>query len=159
MYADLIIHAQRFGLARKHVTVSTVGCTPGMRRLTKEAPGVHLAVSLHAPNQVLRNEIVPSARAFHLDSILDAMDKHICTAGPNSKRKQRGFIEYIVIHGVNDSEDCAHQLGELLGSRDVIVNLIPYNASTADEMFKEPPEHQVQQVCFALYRLVDSFLS
>ena len=105
---------------------------------------MHLAVSLHAPNQTLRNEIVPSARAFHLDSIMDAMDKHINTPGPGSKRTQRGFIEYIVIHGVNDSQECAHQLGQILGKRNLIVNLIPYNASTADEMFKEPPEHQLQ---------------
>ena len=111
-----------FNLAPSHVTVSTVGVIPKMRMMIVDAPGVNLALSLHAPTQALREKIVPSATAFPLPALMAAVDAYLAS-GP----KVRAMIEYCVLGNVNDGVLHAEALGELLAGRDVIVNLIPYN--------------------------------
>jgi adenine C2-methylase RlmN of 23S rRNA A2503 and tRNA A37 len=113
---------QCFALAPARCTVSTVGVIPNMRRLVHDAPGVSLALSLHAPNQRLREQIVPTATAYKLPALMAALDYYLAS-GP----KVRTMVEYCVLGGVNDSEECARELGELLRGRDIILNLIPYN--------------------------------
>ncbi|CAM9880906.1 unnamed protein product, partial [Hapterophycus canaliculatus] len=74
-----------FKLSPRHITLSTVGVVPRMKQLTVDAPETQLALSLHAPNQELRNKIVPSARAYRLDKLMDALDGHLrgpATSGP-----------------------------------------------------------------------------
>mmetsp|Transcript_1090 Transcript_1090/g.1423 ORF Transcript_1090/g.1423 Transcript_1090/m.1423 type:complete len:425 (-) Transcript_1090:30-1304(-) len=134
---------QRFQIAPSYITLSTVGVIPRMLQLTKEAPYVHLALSLHAPNQDLREEIVPSARAFPLDKLMAALDTHL-----ESKKKKSGpkvLIEYVLLKDVNDSLELAHQLGNLLQGRDVIVNLIPYNSTSVEEDY-QPPSKEATEV-------------
>ena len=134
-----------FALAPSRVTVSTVGVVPKMRRLVRDAPGVCLALSLHAPNQRLREKIVPTATAYKLPDILSALDEYLAT-GP----KVRTMIEYCVLGGVNDTTECARELGELMRHRDVIVNLIPYNP-TATPMGHSPPKMEdVRAMCAVL---------
>lgn len=71
---------ERFGLARAHVTISTVGVIPRIRQLGTDLPGVSLALSLHAPEQTLRVRLVPSARAYPLDRLLDAVRDYQATS-------------------------------------------------------------------------------
>jgi len=110
-----------FGLAPRHITVSTVGVVPRMRALGSDAPEVKLALSLHAPTQELRQVIVPAAKAYKLDSLMGALDDY------QRRTRRRVFVEYVVLAGVNDSEEVAHQAGRLLSQRDVVLNLIPFN--------------------------------
>jgi adenine C2-methylase RlmN of 23S rRNA A2503 and tRNA A37 len=78
-----MIDTKQFGLGHGHVTVSTVGITPKIRRLTKEMPFVNLALSLHAPNQELRSAIVPAAKAYKIEGLIEALDNHM-QGGPVS---------------------------------------------------------------------------
>lgn len=71
---------ERFGLGRAHVTISTVGVIPRIRQLGTDLPGVSLALSLHAPDQSLRARLVPSARAYPLDRLLDAVRNYQATS-------------------------------------------------------------------------------
>ena len=164
-----MIDDRRFGLSPRHVTVSTVGVLKNMRRLSDELPLVNLALSLHAPSQEVRVKIVPSASAHHIDRLLEAVDYHIKRGGkfePNfdssaladddtasyalkkKKLHQSGvMIEYILIDGVNDSEEHAHQLGRLLQPRKdfVLLNLIPYNPTTVAEDYMPPTDENVDR--------------
>jgi adenine C2-methylase RlmN of 23S rRNA A2503 and tRNA A37 len=111
-----------FGLAPSRVTVSTVGVIPRMRTLAADAPGVRLALSLHAPSQAEREVIVPSASTFPLARLLDAATAHERAPGG-----AKPLIEYVLLRGVNDSGAHAAALGALLAGRGWSVNLIPYN--------------------------------
>eukprot|EP00898_Chlorokybus_atmophyticus_P001144 jgi/Chlat1/202/Chrsp1S03119 len=121
---------RRFGLSPAHITVSTVGVAPRMRQLTLDAPGVRLAVSLHAPSQPLRQQLVPTATAYPLTQIMQAMDDYTSASGHGV------FVEYVMLNGVNDSAAHAHELGALLSTRNVVVNLIPYNPTTVDSVYQ-----------------------
>lgn len=99
-----------FSLSPKRVTVSTVGVIPGIRKMGSLLPAVSLALSLHAPTQELREQIVPSAKAFKLDKLMEAIDQYIAVTG------NKIFVEYVLLHGVNDGPEQARQLGELLAS-------------------------------------------
>lgn len=112
------------GIANSHTTVSTVGWLPGIQRMTAEGPSVRLALSLHAPNDRLRSEIMPVNDRYPMVDVVAACRewRHI--------RKRKVFIEYLMLDAVNDSEEQAHELADLLLPRnDFKVNLIPYNPS------------------------------
>ena len=136
---------QCFGLAPSRCTVSTVGVIPRMRTLVEDAPGVNLALSLHAPNQTLRERIVPTATAYKLPALMDALDDYL-RCGP----KVRTMVEYCVLGGVNDTPECAAELGELLKGKDIILNLIPYNPTDVP-MGHSPPDPEavkrMQELC------------
>lgn len=110
-----------FQISPKKVTVSTVGIIPAIKKIHDDLPNVNLAVSLHAPDQEVRCQIMPAARAFPLGKLMDAL-KHY-----QNSSQQKIFIEYIMLDGVNDQELHAHQLGKLLENFDVVINLIPFN--------------------------------
>lgn len=110
-----------FQLSLKRITVSTVGITHAISKLHNDLPGVNLAVSLHAPVQEIRCQIMPAARAFPLEKLMDTLQVY------QKNSKQKIFIEYIMLNGVNDEDRHAHQLGKLLEIFDVVVNLIPFN--------------------------------
>lgn len=126
-----------FHLSPKHITVSTVGIIPKIISLKADLPEVSLAISLHAPTQELRAEIVPAARAFPLSKLMAAVDAYL--AGSKSKV----FIEYVMLAAVNDGELHAHQMGKLLQGRRVVVNLIPYNPTTVTMQFKASGSSEV----------------
>jgi adenine C2-methylase RlmN of 23S rRNA A2503 and tRNA A37 len=117
----MMIHPSYFGLGRQQVTISTVGIIPKIRSLHDELPGVSLALSLHAPTQELRSSIVPSAKAFKLEKLMDAVADYEMSSG------LKVFYEYVMLAGINDSEEVAHQLGQLLRGRKGVLNLIPWN--------------------------------
>lgn len=121
------------GIANSHTTVSTVGWLPGIERMTQEGPPVRLALSLHAPEEALRSEIMPVNDRYPLADVVAACREW------RRVRNRKVFIEYLMLGGVNDRVEQARQLAELLSPReagspriarrsdDFKVNLIPYN--------------------------------
>lgn len=118
---ELMTEDLAYGLSRRRVTLSTAGVVPALRRL-REVSSVSLAVSLHAPDDELRNRLVPLNRKYPIAELLDACRDYI------SRDARRAVtFEYVMLRGINDSPDQARQLAALLGSLPAKVNLIPFN--------------------------------
>lgn len=132
-----VMKAPPFQLSPKKITVSTVGIIPAITKLQKDLPNLNLAVSLHAPIQDLRCQIMPAARAFPLGRLMDALREY------QEKCQQKIFIEYIMLDGVNDEEQHAHELGRLLETLQVVVNLIPFNPIGTLSHFRVSTENKV----------------
>jgi 23S rRNA (adenine2503-C2)-methyltransferase len=110
------------GVATSHTTVSTVGWVPGIERLAREGPRVRLALSLHAPEDELRSELMPVNDRHPIAEVLDA-----CRGWRRARRK-RVYVEYLMLAGVNDDPGQARELAAVLTPHDAFkVNLIPYN--------------------------------
>ncbi|MBC8353876.1 MAG: 23S rRNA (adenine(2503)-C(2))-methyltransferase RlmN [Planctomycetes bacterium] len=109
------------GISPRRITISTVGLPPAMRRLTKECSRYNLAVSLHAPNDELRNQLVPVNRNTGLKDILSEADRYFEASG------RRLTFEYVLLGGLNDLPEHAQQLVALLRGRPALLNVIPYN--------------------------------
>jgi 23S rRNA (adenine2503-C2)-methyltransferase len=109
------------GISQRRITISTVGLPKAMRRLADRDPRYRLAVSLHAPNDELRRQIVPISEKISLADILAEADYYFDRSG------RRLTFEYVLLGGLNDSPAHARQLAELLAGRTAIVNVIPYN--------------------------------
>ena len=117
----IMLDDNAYGLSRRRVTLSTSGLVPAIDRLRDACP-VALAVSLHAPNDELRNELVPINRKYPIRALLDACVRYLDKA-------PRDFVtfEYVMLAGVNDSEVHARELASLLEAVPCKVNLIPFN--------------------------------
>jgi 23S rRNA (adenine2503-C2)-methyltransferase len=122
---------QGLGLGARRVTVSTIGIAAGMRRLAAEAPEVNLAVSLHAPDDETRWNLVPSMAGVRVGRIVGAARAHFSETG------RRVSFEYVLIRGMNDSEEQAGRLAQLLRGLPAFVNLIPLNRVPGTRL--EPP--------------------
>jgi 23S rRNA (adenine2503-C2)-methyltransferase len=109
------------GLSQRHITVSTVGLVPAIRRLAEEDLALTLALSLHAPDDDLRDELVPVNQRWKVDEVLQAAWDYSARTG------RRVSIEYALIRDVNDQGWRADRLGKLLAGRNAHVNLIPLN--------------------------------
>ncbi len=120
---DLMMDDLGYGLSKRRVTLSTSGVVPALRKLS-EVSNVSLAVSLHAPNNELRNQLVPINRKYPLDQLLDAIH-HYMNSLTDSKRVVT--IEYTLLAGVNDQPEHAQQLVALLKDVPCKLNLIPFN--------------------------------
>jgi 23S rRNA (adenine2503-C2)-methyltransferase len=110
------------GLGWRQVTVSTVGIVPGIDRLADADLNVHLALSLHAPDDATRARLVPANRRCPVSEIMDAARRF------GARTRRIPTIEYCMLAGVNDSDDHAHALAKLMSGFRAHVNLIPYNA-------------------------------
>lgn len=117
----LLTDAKLMGLSRRRITVSTVGVVDGINRLAEEGLGVNLVLSLHAPNQKLRQKLIPYARRYPLEEIMQAMK------GYSTKTGRDVTFEYILLDGLNDQIEHAQELATLLKGWQCNVNLIPYN--------------------------------
>jgi 23S rRNA (adenine2503-C2)-methyltransferase len=116
-------HPDGFRLGQRHITLSTVGLVPEMRRLAREGLQITLAVSLHAATDDLRNHLVPVNRRYPLDMLFDA-----CSTYTELTRRRVSF-EWALIDGVNDMPEQAHALADRLQGMLAHVNLIPLNPS------------------------------
>lgn len=126
-----------FGLSARHVTVSTVGLVPGIDRLATEGIPVTLALSLHAPDDELRNELVPINTRFSVDQALDAARRYFDVTG------RRVSIEYALIRDINDHAHRADLLGRKLTARGtgwVHVNPIPLNPTPGSKWTASDPK-------------------
>ncbi|MHB8742627.1 MAG: 23S rRNA (adenine(2503)-C(2))-methyltransferase RlmN [Sulfuricaulis sp.] len=118
---NLMLDDYSYGLSRRRVTLSTAGIVPMIDRLRAMCP-VSLAVSLHAPNDQLRNDLVPLNRKYPIHELLEACRRY-CADSPRS----RVTFEYVMLDGVNDSVEHANELVNLLQNVPSKVNLIPFN--------------------------------
>lgn len=117
---NLMMDDFAYGLSKRRVTLSTSGVIPALERL-REVSDVSLAVSLHAPNDELRDELVPINRKYPIRDLLDASRRYV------DRDRRKVTIEYVLLDGVNDSNQHAHQLVRLLKNFPAKVNLIPFN--------------------------------
>ena len=109
------------GIGARHITLSSSGLAPQIRKLADEPLQVRLAISLHGATDEVRNQIMPINRRYNLETLLAACDYY------GSRKKQRLTFEYILIANVNDSPDQARRLGRIARRLGAKVNLIPYN--------------------------------
>jgi len=118
---QLMLDDDAYGLSRRRVTLSTSGLVPAMDRLREACP-VALAVSLHAPNDELRNELVPINRKYPIKALMAACLRYI-------EKAPRDFVtfEYVMLAGVNDSVAHAHELVRAVADVPCKINLIPFN--------------------------------
>jgi 23S rRNA (adenine2503-C2)-methyltransferase len=124
---DILRDPTGLALGAKKITLSTVGVVPGIIRLADEARPVHLAVSLHGATQEERAALVPVAKKWPLEELMDACRYYI------RQRKRRIFYEWTLIEGKNDSTENAHAVGRLLSGQLAQVNLIPLNPTAGYE--------------------------
>ncbi len=118
---DILTDHAGIALGPRHITLSTVGVVPGIRRLAADDRPINLAVSLHAATDAERMALVPPARRWPLAELIDAC-RDYCT-----QRGRRIFFEWTLIAGENDTPAQAHAVGQLLSWLDAHVNLIPLN--------------------------------
>jgi len=123
---DAVLAAARrlpgVGVTHRRTTVSTVGWLPGLQRFVGEvAEPIRLALSLHAPNDALRSELMPVNDRYPLADVLAACERYF------ELRRRRVFVEYVMLRGVNDHYAHALELVDLLDPQIYKVNLIPYN--------------------------------
>jgi 23S rRNA (adenine2503-C2)-methyltransferase len=120
---NLMMDDNAYGLSKRRVTLSTSGVVPALDRLG-EHTDVSLAISLHAPNDTLRNELVPINKKYPIAVLLASAQRYI-TGLPDNRRKMT--IEYTLIDQINDRPHHAYELAELLREIPVKINLIPFN--------------------------------
>jgi len=120
------------GVTHRRTAISTVGWVPGIDRLAECEMPVSLALSLHAPNDGLRSQLMPVNDRYPLAEVLAACDRY------RARRRSKVFVEYVMLDGVNDHPQHARELAALLDPRAYKVNLIPYNPTGAYD--GSPPE-------------------
>jgi 23S rRNA (adenine2503-C2)-methyltransferase len=123
-----------FNLGARRMTISTVGLVPAIHRMSKEPEQVGLAVSLHAPNDALRDTIVPLNRRYPLALLLEAVRDYIAAT------RRRVTFEYALMDNLNDSDALAEQLARLVGDLLCHVNLIPLNPTPNSPWSGSPDE-------------------
>ena len=126
-----------FGLSKRRVTVSTSGMVPFMDRLREEVD-VALAVSLHAPTDALRDELVPINRKYPLAELMGACDRYVA-----GKERRAHVVWYVLLAGVNDTPAHAKSLAALLRDRPAKVNLIPFNPFEGSG-YERPAEERIR---------------
>ncbi|KAI3753033.1 hypothetical protein L2E82_25077 [Cichorium intybus] len=145
-----VMTAYPFQISPRKITISTVGIIHAINKLHGDLPNLNLAVSLHAPVQEIRCKIMPAARAFPLAKLMNALAEY------QKKSQQKIFIEYIMLDGVNDEEQHAHQLGKLLDTFEVVINLIPFNPIGTLSQFETSKDQKVtnfQTILRSIYNI------
>ncbi|EPZ49993.1 23S rRNA (adenine(2503)-C(2))-methyltransferase [Bacteriovorax sp. BAL6_X] len=134
------IFTSQYGTSIGHqkITISTSGYIPGLKRWKDEIPGVNLALSLHSPFDETRNELIPINRKYPLEEVLDYID------GIPLRNKQFVTYEYLIIKDLNDRQEDALALGQLLKDRRALINLIPFNEFPGTQ-YKRPDLERVNQ--------------
>jgi 23S rRNA (adenine2503-C2)-methyltransferase len=137
---DLMLEDLAYGLSKRRVTLSTSGVVPALDRLA-EVSEVSLAVSLHAPNDALRNQLVPINRKYPIAVLLESCRNYMAA---QSDKNRVVTIEYTLIEGVNDQRDQALELAELLRDVPCKINLIPFNTFAQSE-YRRPSGNAVSR--------------
>ena len=123
-----------YGISKRKVTISTAGVVPGIRRLA-DYTDASLAISLHAPNNELRNQLVPLNRKYPIESLLSACQEYARRLG----RKRTITVEYTLLEGVNDQPAHAAELAQVLKDLPCKINLIPFNSFPGSEYRRPAP--------------------
>lgn len=125
-------------IGSRHISVSTCGLVPIIYEYAKEDLQSNLAISLHAPNNEIRDQIMPINKAYRIEELVKAISDYIIATN------RRVTIEYILIDGLNDSIKCANELADLLHGLNVYINLIPYN-EVKEKPFKRSKKEQMRK--------------
>ena len=132
-FIKIINHSKGLNIGARHITVSTCGIVPKILEFSDFPYQVNLAISLHAPNDYIRNKIMPISKAYPLDELISSIKVYL------EKTNRRVTFEYIMLDGVNDSVDNAIELVHLLKGINSYVNLIPYNETDALQYKRSKP--------------------
>jgi 23S rRNA (adenine2503-C2)-methyltransferase len=143
---EVFCDTRGFNLGRKHITLSTSGRVDGIKTLIEKDIGVNLAVSVNAPNDQVRNRLMPVNRSYDMATLKEAMLLYCKTL------KRKIFVEYVLIEGRTDSLENAKELAEYLRDLDVTLNLIPYNPMRKG-IFRAPSEEQIEAFSLAMREL------
>lgn len=135
-FCKIINHDLGLAIGARHITISTCGLVDKIKRFALEKCQYNLAISLHAPNNELRDQIMPVNHAYKIEELMDALKYY------SSLNNRKLTFEYILLKDVNDSDACAKQLAQLLKGMNAYVNLIPYN-QVDEHGFKGCDEKQV----------------
>lgn len=127
-FISVVTHNKMIGIGQRHLTISTCGLVPKIYEFADLETGVNLAISLHAPNDEIRDKIMKVNRAYKIEKLMQALDYYI------QKTNRRVTIEYIMLAGINDTDECARELAKLIQGKLMYVNLIPYNETTHFEL-------------------------
>ena len=133
-FIKIINDAKGIQIGARHITLSTCGLIPKIKELSELDIQINLAISLHAPNDNLRSEIMPINKAYPLQELMETIKEYI------KKTNRRVTMEYILLKGVNDQKKHAKELANLLRGMNVYVNLIPYNETNHIEFQKSDKE-------------------
>ena len=120
-FIRIVNHPKALAIGARHISVSTCGLVPGIMKYAHEGLQTNLAISLHAPNDEIRNKLMPISKAYPMDKLMEAVKYYEATAG------RRVTFEYIMLEGINDTLECAKELVDLVKGTLAYVNLIPYN--------------------------------
>lgn len=120
---EIMLDDFAYGLSKRRVTLSTSGVVPALDNLSKMID-VALAISLHAPNDALRDEIVPINKKYNIKMLIDSVNRYLSVSNANHGKVT---IEYVMLDHVNDGVEHAHQLAEVLKKTPCKINLIPWN--------------------------------
>ena len=137
-FVKIINCGKGIDIGSRHITISTCGVIPGIKKFMNEEGQVNLAISLHAPNNTLRSRIMPINKAYPLNELMETIKEYI------NKTNRRVTFEYIMLDNVNDSEENAKELALLLKGINCYVNLIPYN-ETENIEFKRTKEWKIMK--------------
>ena len=133
-FIDIINHPKGMAIGARHITISTCGVIPKIEDFMKEKKQVNLAISLHAPNDDLRNQLMPINKAYPLTKLIPVLKEYV------DETHRRLTFEYIMLKGVNDQKKHALELAHLLRGINCYVNLIPYNETSHIEYAKSSKE-------------------
>ncbi len=128
---------QGLGISARRITISTVGLPPAIDRLARMDCRYNLAISLHAPDDELRNRLVPVNSKIGIEALMDAAQRYFDVSG------RRLTFEYVMLAGINDSVEQARSLSELLAGRCQLLNVIPYNPVSGLE-WQTPSKHAIK---------------
>ena len=133
-FIDIINEPKGIDLGARHITVSTSGLVPKINEFANNPKQVNLAISLHAPNNEIRNKIMPINKAYPIEKLIESVKEYI------KKTNRRVTFEYIMIKDINDKVENAIELSKLLKGINCYVNLIPYNETSHIEYKKSEKE-------------------
>lgn len=137
-FIKIINDAKGIQIGARHITLSTCGLVPKIYELAKLPIQINLAISFHAPNDTLRNELMPVNKVYSIPLLLKAIQDYLQVTS------RRVTIEYVMLNNVNDSKECAIELAKLFHGMNIYVNLIPYNETNHLE-FKRSIKNKIQE--------------
>ena len=123
-FIDIINSGKGIDIGARHITVSTCGIIPKIEDFMDNGKQINLAISLHASNNQIRNDLMPINKAYNIETLMETLKKYI------EKTNRRVTFEYILLDGINDSKENALELANLLKGMNAYVNLIPYNETS-----------------------------
>lgn len=139
-FINIVNDPYSLAIGIRHITVSTSGLVPKINEFAKECAGVNLAISLHAPNNEIRNKIMKINKVYKIENVINSVKEYI------NITNRRVTFEYIMLKDINDSEKCALELSKLLKGINCYVNIIPYN-ETNNIGFKRSSTSQISKFC------------